>query len=172
MTIQNSIIDVFLFLLFVWRFLISPFTCFSFLFLKYILVLHLSLFRFICINLARILVNCNFPRSLWCENVDFLHHSIVYDASIRNDVDCLQLVFRYSIYLIYICTLVSSDDVMIVCKENHTDKKSMLQYIRYKYTVLLTQYCSGDKIRRMRWAGHVARMGERRGVHRVLVGET
>jgi len=23
----------------------------------------------------------------------------------------------------------------------------------------------------MRWAGHVARMGERRGVHRVLVGE-
>jgi len=26
------------------------------------------------------------------------------------------------------------------------------------------------KSRRMRWAGHVARMGERRGVHRVLVG--
>ena len=25
------------------------------------------------------------------------------------------------------------------------------------------------KSRRMRWAGHVARMGERRGVHRVLV---
>ena len=25
--------------------------------------------------------------------------------------------------------------------------------------------------RRMRWAGHVARMGERRGVHRVLVGK-
>jgi hypothetical protein len=24
---------------------------------------------------------------------------------------------------------------------------------------------------RMRWAGHVARMGERRGVHRVLVGK-
>ena len=28
------------------------------------------------------------------------------------------------------------------------------------------------KSRRMRWAGHVARMGERRGVYRVLVGET
>ena len=28
------------------------------------------------------------------------------------------------------------------------------------------------KSRRMRWAGHVARMGEDRGVHRVLVGET
>jgi len=24
----------------------------------------------------------------------------------------------------------------------------------------------------MRWAGHVARIGERRGVYRVLVGET
>jgi len=26
------------------------------------------------------------------------------------------------------------------------------------------------KSRRIRWPGHVARMGERRGVHRVLVG--
>jgi len=25
--------------------------------------------------------------------------------------------------------------------------------------------------RRMRWVGHVARMGERRGIHRVLVGK-
>ena len=28
------------------------------------------------------------------------------------------------------------------------------------------------KSRRMRWAGHVARMGERIGMYRVLVGET
>jgi len=28
------------------------------------------------------------------------------------------------------------------------------------------------KLRRMRWTGHVARMGERRGVFRVLLGET
>jgi len=28
--------------------------------------------------------------------------------------------------------------------------------------VLLTQYCAGDKIE-MRWAGHVARMGEEKG---------
>jgi len=28
------------------------------------------------------------------------------------------------------------------------------------------------KWRRMRWDGHVARMGEERGVYRVLVGET
>jgi hypothetical protein len=27
------------------------------------------------------------------------------------------------------------------------------------------------KLRRMRWAGHVERMGEDRGVHRVLVGK-
>jgi hypothetical protein len=27
------------------------------------------------------------------------------------------------------------------------------------------------KSRRMRWAGHVARMGEERGVHRMLVGK-
>jgi hypothetical protein len=27
------------------------------------------------------------------------------------------------------------------------------------------------KYRRMRWTGHVAHMGERRGVHRVLVGK-
>ena len=27
------------------------------------------------------------------------------------------------------------------------------------------------KSRRMRWVGHVARMGERRGVHRFLVGK-
>ena len=38
-------------------------------------------------------------------------------------------------------------------------------------------YCSPNivrvkKSRRMRWAGHVARMGEGRGVHKVLVGET
>jgi hypothetical protein len=28
------------------------------------------------------------------------------------------------------------------------------------------------KSRRMRWAGHVARMGEDRGVHRILVGKS
>jgi hypothetical protein len=37
-------------------------------------------------------------------------------------------------------------------------------------------YCSPStvrviKSRRLRWAGHVARMGERRGVYRVLVGK-
>jgi hypothetical protein len=38
-------------------------------------------------------------------------------------------------------------------------------------------YCShnivrGIKSRRMRWVGHLAHMGERRGVYRVLVGKS
>jgi len=37
--------------------------------------------------------------------------------------------------------------------------------------VLFTQYCSGDKIEMNKMVGHVARMGERRGVYRVLVGK-
>ena len=36
---------------------------------------------------------------------------------------------------------------------------------------MFTKYYSDDKSRRMRWAGHVAGMGERRGVCRVLVGK-
>jgi hypothetical protein len=36
--------------------------------------------------------------------------------------------------------------------------------------VLLAEYRSGNESRRMRLAGHVARMGERRGVCRVLLG--
>jgi len=39
------------------------------------------------------------------------------------------------------------------------------------YLLLFTQYCSGDKSRKMRWAVHVARMGEGRGLYRVLVGK-
>ena len=36
---------------------------------------------------------------------------------------------------------------------------------------LSPQYFSMIESRRMRWAGHVARMGDRRGVYRVLVGK-
>jgi hypothetical protein len=38
--------------------------------------------------------------------------------------------------------------------------------------VRIQKYCSGDKIKKMRWVGHVARMGERRGVYRILVGKS
>jgi len=39
--------------------------------------------------------------------------------------------------------------------------------------LLFRMYCISRviKSRRMRWAGHVARMGEERGVYRVLVGK-
>ena len=36
----------------------------------------------------------------------------------------------------------------------------------------LTQHCAGAKIEKNEMGGHVARMGEGRGVHRFLVGET
>jgi hypothetical protein len=40
------------------------------------------------------------------------------------------------------------------------------------WSALLTKNYPGDQIwtRRMRWAGHVARMGEKRGAYRILVG--
>ena len=38
--------------------------------------------------------------------------------------------------------------------------------------MLFTQYCSGDKIEKNETGGHVARMGERRGMYRVLMGKT
>jgi hypothetical protein len=33
------------------------------------------------------------------------------------------------------------------------------------------EYCSGDQIKEMRWAEHIARIGKCRGVKRVLVGK-
>jgi hypothetical protein len=38
------------------------------------------------------------------------------------------------------------------------------------YPILLTQYCSGDRIETNKMAGHVGYKGERRGVYRVLWG--
>jgi hypothetical protein len=40
-----------------------------------------------------------------------------------------------------------------------------------KYSDALPNIVQVVKLRRMRWAGHVVRMGEDRGVHRVLVGK-
>jgi hypothetical protein len=30
----------------------------------------------------------------------------------------------------------------------------------------------GEKIRRLKWVGHIAHMGERRGAHRIFVGKS
>ena len=38
--------------------------------------------------------------------------------------------------------------------------------------IIIIIICPGGKIEKNEVAGHVARMGEGRGVHRVLVGET
>ena len=55
------------------------------------------------------------------------------------------------------------DDVTRECRKLHKEELNDL-------------YCSPNivqviKSRRMRWVGHVARMGERRSVYRVLVGK-
>jgi hypothetical protein len=45
---------------------------------------------------------------------------------------------------------------------------------RYKLDLVGVQevrWDKGDTARRLRWAGHIARMGEGRGVYRVLVGK-
>ena len=52
----------------------------------------------------------------------------------------------------------------------------MIQFNRRNITALNDLYSLPNilrviKLRRMRWAGHVARMGEERGVYRVLVGK-
>jgi hypothetical protein len=38
-------------------------------------------------------------------------------------------------------------------------------------SVLPTKYYSGNQLEKMRWAGHEARIGDRRGTYRVLAGK-
>ena len=60
-------------------------------------------------------------------------------------------------------SIIKRDEVTGVCRRLHNEELNDL-------------YCSPNiiwviKSRRMRWAGHVGRMGERRGAFRVLVGK-
>jgi len=55
------------------------------------------------------------------------------------------------------------DEVTGEWRKLHNEKLSDLYFLPNIVRVV--------KSRRMRWAGHVSRMGERRGVHRVLVGK-
>ena len=50
---------------------------------------------------------------------------------------------------------------------------SVRELAKYKLDLLGVQEVRWDKegTARLRWAGHVARMGERRGLYRVLVGK-
>jgi hypothetical protein len=73
--------------------------------------------------------------------------------------------------VIYICAFVD-------CNTNNITKFFILQSLEWKnehinilhLQILFFLFCD-TKYHTMRWAGHVARMGEDRGVHRVLVGK-
>ena len=56
-----------------------------------------------------------------------------------------------------------TDEVTVEWRKLHNEELSDLYSLPNIVRVV--------KLRRMRWAGHVARMGEGRGVHRVLVGK-
>ena len=56
------------------------------------------------------------------------------------------------------------DEVIREWKKLHIEKINDL-YSSYNIVRVI-------KSRKMRWVGHVARIGERRGIYRVLVGET
>ena len=70
-------------------------------------------------------------------------------------------------------------EIIAVCSEIHTKHINTMcgqnvEFVNVKMVVHL--YSSPNivrvtKSRRLRWAGHVARMGERKGVYRVLVGK-
>jgi hypothetical protein len=53
-------------------------------------------------------------------------------------------------------------------EKQKTGRTKIMTVITYSLPVILRVL----KSRRMRWAGHVARMGQGRGVYRVLVGKT
>ena len=67
---------------------------------------------------------------------------------------------------------------LVVITETHGPRKEKVtgEWRRLHNEELIDLYCSPNivrviKSRRMRWAGHVALMGEERGVYRVLVGK-
>jgi hypothetical protein len=53
------------------------------------------------------------------------------------------------------------------CNTSKSFRKILQYQISYKSIILF----SSSFIRRMRWAGHVARMGEKRNAYRILVGK-
>jgi hypothetical protein len=56
-------------------------------------------------------------------------------------------------------------------RDEVTGEWRKLQYEELNDVYSLSNIVRVVKSRRMRWAGHVARIGEDRGVHRVLVGK-
>ena len=66
-------------------------------------------------------------------------------------------------------TLVQSDRALPTCGASLSQLKRPNEELSDLYP--LPNIVRVVKSRRMRWAGHVARMGEGRDVHRVLVGK-
>jgi hypothetical protein len=67
--------------------------------------------------------------------------------------------------LLLICNLLSNGKKTLVLEKHHL--KNSTEY--FSFAMANTKYYSVIKSG-MRWAGHVARTGKRRGAHRVLVG--
>ena len=79
-------------------------------------------------------------------------------------------------YTIAVCTAKTTDDSQRNWRK-HVDFYSKNKFEKLAHSASGYVYCSPKivrviKSRRMRWAGHVARMGEERGVYRVLVRKT
>jgi hypothetical protein len=77
----------------------------------------------------------------------------------------------------FICRLVLSKFLLLPHGSNLKYLSNIIHEWRKLYIQELNDLYSSPTIvwliksRRMRWAGHVARMGERRGVYRILVGK-
>jgi hypothetical protein len=77
---------------------------------------------------------------------------------------CIQLVLgEVHILFVYSTTVPKRDEVMGQWKKLHSGELRNL----YASPDIIRQ----TKSRRMRWAGHVARMGEGRNVYRILMGK-
>ena len=95
------------------------------------------------------------------------------------------LIYLFVLYLnIYLCSLTLREERRLRVFENRVlrgifgPKRDEVtgEWRKLHNAELNDLYCSPNivrvmKLRRMRWVGHVARMGEGRGVYRVLVGK-
>ena len=68
------------------------------------------------------------------------------------------------------CMFILSCCILILKRDEVTGEWRSLHNEELRDLYSLPSIVRVVKSRRMRWAGHVARMGEGRGVHRVLVG--
>ena len=84
--------------------------------------------------------------------------------------------FCHLIFLSHVSTAVVGLDLLYEVPCSHSFRHTTLGGTFWKNEELNDLYSSPNivrviKSRRMRWAGHVARMGEERGAYRVLVGK-